>query len=184
MTVDFSGELRAFVEAEKAKADGDEEAQRQGNFVRGHRHGRIAAYRKVLAWLDEHAVKLDEVGTAPARRTDPATSHEPPRKLTSKNACGKLAATFYRCARADVNLGLVGTDKEGATADDAVAEAGLGHLRCPWKRVSDLKYAGIVEPTGHVYRNPDTGMDQEMLRITAHGRAEVERLGLHLQAAP
>lgn len=44
--------------------------------------------------------------------------------------------------------------------------------------VSDLKYAKIIEPTGYTTKDPETGMDQERLRITDHGRSEVERLGL------
>src|SRR5690606_33395010 len=77
--------------------------------------------------------------TAPARTTDPGTAKTATGwsgTLTARNAQGKLAEQFWwRQMMAG----------EGLTADEAVDFAGLGHLSCPWKRVSDLKAHDLIE---------------------------------------
>lgn len=110
---------------------------------------------------------LDEITTAPARRTDPATSKAAARSISPTNACGKLALAFYK---ARVIYGL-----DGLTARTAVKMAKLEHLAAPWKRVSDLKAAGIVAWTGGT-DDSVTGAAQEILALTDHGVREVRRL--------
>lgn len=110
---------------------------------------------------------LDDPPTAPARRSDPRTSAAAVRKLTQRNACGQLAKAFYK---AKVAYGY-----DGLTTASAVRLAGLERLACPWKRISDLKHAGIVAAAGFTALGPH-GADQEVLTITDHGIAEVRRI--------
>jgi hypothetical protein len=110
---------------------------------------------------------LDEITTAPARTTDPATSKAAARSISPTNACGKLALAYYK---ARVIYGL-----DGLTARTAVKMAKLENLAAPWKRVSDLKAAGIVAWTGET-DDSVTGAAQEILALTDHGVREVRRL--------
>lgn len=121
----------------------------------------------IIRGLLQRPVGMQAIGTAPARRSDPSTSTEAVRKLTSRNAVGKLALAFYK---ARVVYGW-----DGLTTEAAVRLAGLESLSCPWKRVSDLKAAGIIEPTGET-APARSGADQQILTMTDHGVAETRRV--------
>lgn len=110
---------------------------------------------------------LDGIEVAPARATDPATSKAAARNISATNARGKIALAFYK------NFALYGG--EGLTAAEATRMAKLEHLAAPWKRVSELKQASIIRPTGDTRRGT-RGQAQEVLVLTDHGKVECERL--------
>lgn len=134
-----------------------------------HRHGPIRPDHISLLRLaaDRLPFDLDDLPTAPARRSDPATSKSALRALTGSNACGKLAFAFWR-AKHQYRY-------DGISTEAAVRMADLERLACPWKRVSDLKAAGFVRPTGETTIGRH-GAEVELLEITEAGAAEVERV--------
>jgi hypothetical protein len=94
---------------------------------------------------------------AHARRTDPATSHAAAHALADK-------ATMMR-ALLNVFAGHTG----GLTSEEACHLAGYGPADGAWKRVSDLKTAGHIIPTGDT-RAGGSGRQQAVLAITEEGR--------------
>lgn len=108
--------------------------------------------------------KLDEIQVSPARASDPTTSH----------AAVKIATVRATSARGKILLAFARADRhewEGLTAEGAVKMAELTHQRAPWKRVSDLKLAGLIKPTGARRKSVASGAEAEMLAITGLGRA-------------
>lgn len=62
----------------------------------------------------------------------------------------------------------------GLTAEEAGIQSGLAGRRASyWRRVSDLKALGLIEPTGS-YRLSTMNERQMVCRITAAGRAVLE----------
>lgn len=119
--------------------------------------------------------QLDDIDVAPARSTDPATSKAAARGITVDNARGKIALAFFRDR--------VFYDGPGLTATAAVRVAKLEHLAAPWKRVSELKEAKIIAPTGR--RLPGNGgQKQEELRLTDFGIAEVRLVFPYYDTVP
>lgn len=114
--------------------------------------------------LDLAITILSEQATvAPARRTDPATSHRAaPEEIKAGSAREKILVAAN--GRSDEATPL--------TAREMVDAAGLGHQRSPWKRVSELVKAGFLEPMG-VGTDMFTGRDATTYAITAKGRAAV-----------
>lgn len=55
----------------------------------------------------------------------------------------------------------------GLIASEAASRAGV---RGGWKRVSDLKAKGLIEPTGATRADPTTGRQSEVLAITLVGQ--------------
>jgi hypothetical protein len=121
---------------------------------------------RLEGWLETDDVPLDEIESAPARNTDPATSHHAWKDLTARGARGKLAVAFYKAHH------IYGS--KGLTPEQACRSAKIEGQSSPWKRVSDLKAAGIIEPTGKTVVGK-RGREQEVLTITPHGSREVER---------
>lgn len=102
-----------------------------------------------------------ERDTAPARSTDPATSH----------AAAKMP--FRRLSQRHLLLeeyGKVGglTDEEAAMAADILRG-------CPWKRCSELREQLMIAPMG-LTRKSTMGADQQVCRITGKGLATLEQL--------
>lgn len=95
--------------------------------------------------------------TAHARATDPATSHVAAHALADK-------ATMMRAL-----LNVFAGHATGLTAEQACHLAGYGPQHGAWKRVSDLKRAGLVEPTGDT-RTASSGRPAAVLAITDEGR--------------
>jgi hypothetical protein len=90
------------------------------------------------------------------RATDPATSREAalrPFNRTSSRAL--LLATYGRC-------------HDGLIDEEAGLLSGV-QSRCPWKRCSELRAHGLIEPTGDV-RMSTAGANQQVCRITFAGR--------------
>lgn len=110
---------------------------------------------------------LDEIQETPARNTDPATSHKAIHRLNATTSRGAVALAFYKSR--------VGYEEDGMTPKAAFKRAGITHHSSPWKRVSDLKNAGLIVPTGE-HRVGDRGREVEVLVMTDFGVAEVERL--------
>lgn len=121
----------------------------------------------IIEFWREHHQRLDEITTAPARNSDPTTSHEAARKITADNSRGRVLGAFVRADRLGVYL----------TANGATDLAGLGHQRAPWKRVSELKRAGLIAVHDRV-TDPDTQNQVERYELTEHGRGEAVRLGI------
>lgn len=91
-----------------------------------------------------------------ARTTDPHTSHEAAHRLSDKTTIMRaMLAEFARY-------------ENGLTAEWV---CGLtDHLNGGWKRVSDLKRLGYIEPTGKTVTGT-SGRKQQLLAITEEGRA-------------
>lgn len=93
---------------------------------------------------------------AHARGSDPATSY------AAATLLGPRAGTMRRRL-----LGVFAFAP--ATAEEASERAGYGPEHGAWKRVSDLKLAGLIRPTGET-RSSVRGRQQDVLEITALGR--------------
>lgn len=126
----------------------------------------LRAYVLKLAPSPADGIPLDEITTAPARTTDPTSSQMSWKNLSSAGARGKVALVFYKSA--------VHYEEPGLTPKAACKRAKIDHLSSPWKRVSDLKHAGIIAPTGTLV-DGDRGALLEELKMTAFGITEVER---------
>lgn len=97
-----------------------------------------------------------------ARDSDPETSHKAAVQFKRDSIRHKLLRQYnYNPAFAD---GL--TDEEAA----AVAYVGPGG----WKRCSDLRNAGMIEPVGT--RTASTGAEVMVCKITFAGKRELGRL--------
>lgn len=94
-----------------------------------------------------------------ARRDDPSTSKEAAQSL------GHTAATMR------ANL-LSAFGRGSWTAEEAATQAGYTAEDGSWKRVSDLKSAGFIAPTG-AKRLGSKGKYKDVLAITQAGREEL-----------
>lgn len=93
-----------------------------------------------------------------ARSDDPETSHAAARTLSGK------AGTMRRTL-------LEAFDRRGPmTPEEVSLVAGYGAADGAWKRVSDLKTNGLIEPTGET-RPGSQGREQAVLAITTLGRS-------------
>lgn len=90
-----------------------------------------------------------------ARQSDPSTSHDGVRAVSLR--AGTQAA---RLARAYRDAGELTDDEAGQIA--GLRDAGY------WKRCSDLRRAGIIEPTGET-RPGRSGEQQRICRLTPLG---------------
>ncbi len=90
-----------------------------------------------------------------ARTSDPGTSHEAAAKLSDKQTMMRTLLATYR--------------ETNWTAEEASFVAGYSAEDGAWKRVSDLKRAGWIEPTGAT-RPGSSGRQQQVCRITDKGR--------------
>lgn len=109
----------------------------------------------------EPTANITNIITAPARNTDPATSH-------------LSAITNFTTGRGKL-LKAFGASQFPMSAERACRAAGITGTASPWKRVSELKKAGIIEPTGRRVTSA-RGAQVEEYRLTTHGKAEYERL--------
>lgn len=102
--------------------------------------------------------------TAPARSSDPHTSHAaakmPFRRLSQRH----ILLVIYERHAAD-----------GLTDEEAAIEAGIWR-GCPWKRCSELREQGMIFPLG-ITRTSTMGAEQQVCRITTLGRATLDLLG-------
>lgn len=104
------------------------------------------------------AVLTEKAEVSPARRTDPATSHRAaPEEIKAGSAREKILL-----AAENISTPL--------TARELSFEAGLGHQRSPWKRVSELVKAGFLKPVG-IGIDTGSGAKATTYAITAKGRA-------------
>ena len=121
------------------------------NFQNGQGHREYVALQFALRVLAEKA----EV--SPARRTDPATSHRAaPEEIKAGSAREKILLA------AEKALPL--------TARELSVDAGLGHQRSPWKRVSELVKAGFLKPVG-IGTDTESGAQATTYLITTKGYA-------------
>lgn len=91
---------------------------------------------------------------AQARRTDPETSKAAARSVDG-SAMREALAEAYRAAGAD-----------GLTDEEAGTRTGLDGA---WKRCSDLRRLGLIEPTGFTRRGR-SGREQRVSRWTGGAR--------------
>lgn len=98
----------------------------------------------------------------PARTSDPVTSH-----LGAADVIGRAGNQRHR---------LLATYLIGPATDATAAErAGLLATRsCWWKRCSELRQFGAIEPTGEIERDPETGSQRIVCEITMWGRLMLE----------
>ena len=121
------------------------------NFQNGQGHREYVALQFALRVLAEKA----EV--SPARSTDPATSHRAaPEEIKAGSAREKILLA------AEKALPL--------TARELSVDAGLGHQRSPWKRVSELVKAGFLKPVG-IGTDTESGAQATTYLITTKGYA-------------
>ena len=112
--------------------------------------------------LESDGTSLGDVEVAPARSSDPATSKAAAKMPSPTNHLGLLVRAFWRYP-------------DGLTARDACAIAGISESASPWKRVSELKAAKIIEPVDEVL-DPSTHRWVERYRLTPFGYQEWQRL--------
>lgn len=115
-------------------------------------------------------VLSEKAEVSPARRTDPATSHRAaPEEIKAGSAREKiLLAAEGVCTP--------------LTARELSVEAGLGHQRSPWKRVSELVKAGFLKPVG-VGTDTESGAQATTYAITAKGSAACAGLRARMGAS-
>jgi len=102
-----------------------------------------------------------------ARRSDPATSRDAAEAL-------EVARRVYRQL-----LDAFGSAGDaGLTDEEAIARAGLDSSGGWWKRCSELRGLGLIEPTGEVRRSPTTGRGRMVCRVTS-GRVPATGEGIH-----
>ena len=101
------------------------------------------------------------------RQSDPLTS----RKSVTKTNRMRWGSQCYRLLEAYAGSDL--TDEEAASRSGVVAMA-----KSPWRRCSDLRQKGLIEPTGEERVSSANSM-QMVCRITNQGRALVAQ-GAHL----
>lgn len=106
---------------------------------------------------------FDETRVIPSRTTDPETSHAAAKQIVVKAGTQRwhLLAAF---AAHDHEYGL--TDEEAAQASSGVSLFSEYAKRC-----SELREAGLIEPTGDT-RPGSAGPQRIVSRITANGRNE------------
>lgn len=92
-----------------------------------------------------------------ARRTDPATSHQGARDVAPR--AGSQKALLLQTYRYAGTRGL--TDEEACTTTRGVGTGG-------WKRCSDLRRDGLIEPTGEE-RVGSSGSMQMVCRVVTDG---------------
>ena len=110
--------------------------------------------------------EIDTGNVIPARTTDPATSHHATSRISirANSQRAKLLAEFAQAL------------SHGLTDEQAMENA---HRVYPFseyaKRCSELRAAGLIEPTGHT-RLGNSGMPRIVSRITEAGHAVVAEL--------
>lgn len=116
------------------------------------------------------ALLAERAEVSPARRTDPATSHRAaPEEIKAGSAREKiLLAAEGVCTP--------------LTARELSVEAGLGHQRSPWKRVSELVKAGFLKAVG-VGIDTESGASATTYSITSKGRAACAGLRARMGAS-
>jgi hypothetical protein len=99
------------------------------------------------------------------RKTDPGTS-----------SAGAKSVSFRKGAQKQILLEAY-SKVEDATDDQAGQLSGLADNPkcCYWKRSSELRAAGLIEPTGE-WRNGRSGEKQMVCRITNLGRSVLGKL--------
>lgn len=123
------------------------------------------AARRHMEALDLAIAVLSEQATvAPARKTDPATSHRAaPEEIKAGSAREKILRAAY-------NNWAVGGPAQSAR--ELALAADLGHQRAPWKRVSELAKAGFLEAVWTKF-DPDSKREVTVYETTVKGRAAV-----------
>jgi hypothetical protein len=124
-----------------------------------------------LAKVVEAGYYVSEHAPTPARVAAPITVVPEEARVPSSlgTQAGKLLAAFYE------------TGEAGLTAEEARAAAKLSRTSCFWKRVSELRVAGLIEymldEDDDIVRRPGlTTSPQQVCVITAYGRAIVTTL--------
>lgn len=126
----------------------------------------VAATSPIWAETLDMAIEALEAKpkVAPARSTDPATSHEAAASLAigADSARGKILLTAHHSVLP-------------RTARELTLAAGLRQQRSPWKRVSELVQAGYLAPVDR-YKDPATGRWATTYRITRKGVARAQEI--------
>jgi hypothetical protein len=115
--------------------------------------------------------QLPEAGrTIPSRNTDPGTSHAAARSVSVRAGTqrAKLLLTFYVDGQLAEKPGL--TDEEAMEMSEGVSPVSEFAKRC-----SELRDAGLIEPTGET-RKGNAGVDRIVSAITDKGRTVARSL--------
>jgi hypothetical protein len=97
-----------------------------------------------------------------ARATDPVTSHVAAKMPFKRDSQRHLLLRCYEYAR-------------GLTDAEAAEAAGINR-GCPWKRCSELREMGLIQPITGVTRMSPNGAMQRVCAITAQGLAVLDKL--------
>lgn len=124
--------------------------------------------------MTAHQQSFDELArdTAPARHSDPKTSHKAAASPFRRNTQRHLLLIEYQLAASPDRVSL--EQPIGLTDEEAASLAGI--LRgCPWKRCSELREMHLIRPTGET-RQSSMGVAQNVCVITAKGTAVLDQL--------
>lgn len=145
----------------------------------GHRnlHGEVSGCIHVektpsggTVWCDcsTYQAPSTKVGrTIPARNTDPGTSH-------AATASVVIKAGNQRTILLGAFAGTLAADRGGLTDEEAMETSeGVSPLSEFAKRCSELRDAGLIEPTGET-RPGQSGVHRIVSRITEAGRLALE----------
>lgn len=122
--------------------------------------------KNVVCTVSEDVSFISAKAEPPAvRKSDPASSRAGAESIKVRRGSQRA-----KMLRAYLNV-------EDATDDESGAISGLSlnPKCCYWKRASELRAAGLIEPTGE-YRNSRAGEKQMVCRITELGRSIVGEL--------
>ncbi len=114
------------------------------------------------------------VGSAPARTTDPHTSHKAAktspdlRRFSGKSQVGRLLASFHHDDQTamEATYSVVGSE-----------DVGIAKFEGCRRRVSDLVKIGYVAPTGYTRCNPGSSDEAIVWGITTAGLAALKSIG-------
>ena len=108
-----------------------------------------------------------------ARDEDPSTSHDTGRAAAERE--GKVLDVGANTQRHRL-LKVYGRDIQSALSDEAAASLADLHYRgvCWWKRCSELRQGGFIEPTGQV--EGFSGATVRVCTITEKGIAKLREL--------
>lgn len=130
----------------------------------GWQHLQPAQIAELLAMV-RHALELEPV--ARVRSSDPSTSRK-----AAESVALRSGSQRHRLLEQYVNAG------SGLTDEQAGQRAGLAQFGvCYWKRCSELRNHGFIEPLGFT-RLASTGEQQQVCGITDAGRVVLERFTL------
>lgn len=113
---------------------------------------------------------------ASSRSTDPSTSQEAGESVDQRE--GPTLTVERGTHRFLLLVSYFRGPDSGLTDRQAAWIAGISYPGiCWWKRCSELRQGGFIEPTGETWVDTTTGRPVRLCRITDAGRARIMELG-------